>query len=94
MGKGQADRDMEIGRELPPFDKTAFMPESDHEVTAMHDDEYAQSRGFRGNLVGGSLLLGYVVQMLYKHFGAHWMSRGKIDVSFIGGGAITGDSLT
>lgn len=89
----KADRNAEIGTEIPRLDKIAHMPGFDHEITAIHDDEYAKSRGFRGNLVGGSLLLGYVLQMLYKHFGSDWMTYGTIDVSFIGAGAISGDKL-
>ena len=89
----KADRNTEAGMMIPPLEKIAHMPEFDYEITAMHDDEYARKRGFRGNLVGGGFLIGYVLQMLYNYFGAEWMKCGKIDVSFIGGGAISGDRL-
>lgn len=89
----KADRNAEIGSKIPAHQKIAYAPIYENEVTTMHYDEHAQKRGFRGNLVGGSLLLGYTLQMLYKYFGADWMKYGTIDVSYIGGGAITGDQL-
>jgi hypothetical protein len=89
----KADRNAEAGFMIPPLEKIAHMPEFEYEITAIHDDGYARKRGFRGNLVGGGFLIGYVLQMLYNYFGADWMKYGKIDVSFIGGGAVSGDRL-
>lgn len=89
----KADTDTEIGKAIPSLTKTAHMPDFDYPITAIHDDDYAKSRGFRGNLVGGSFLAGYVLQMLYRYFGRSWTAGGTIDVSFIGGGAISGDAV-
>jgi len=48
----------------------------------------------RGALIGGSTLLSYVLEMLYNYFDQNWFYHGKINVSFIGGGAINGDIVT
>lgn len=89
----KADRDAEVGFNIPSHKKLAHAPSYEEEVTTIHDDEHARKRGFRGNLVGGSLLLGYTLQMLYRYFGEDWMAHGIIEVSYIGGGAIDGDEI-
>jgi len=48
----------------------------------------------RGALVAGSTLLSYMLEMLYNTFGEKWLSQGKINISFIGGGALNGDQIT
>ena len=83
-----------VGEEIPGLTKTAFMPTDPEARNVIHTDDYARRFGLRGALVGGSILLSYVLEMLYNYFGQKWLYHGKINVSFIGGGAINGDVLT
>jgi len=82
------------GQEIPSLTKTAFMPIDPEARNVIHTDDYARRFGLRGALIGGSTLLSYVLEMLYNYFGQNWLYHGKINVSFIGGGAINGDVLT
>ena len=83
-----------IEEEIPILNKTAYMPIDPQGRNAIHTDDYAKDFGMRGALIGGSTLLSYVLEMLYRYFGQDWLEHGKIKVSFIGGGAINGDTLT
>jgi hypothetical protein len=83
-----------VGDEIPSFTKTAYMPIDQNARNVIHTDEYARDFGMRGALIGGSTLLSYVLEMLYNYFGQNWFYHGKINVSFIGGGAINGDIVT
>ena len=83
-----------IGEEIPSLTKTAAMPINPQGRNLIHTDDYARQFGLRGALIGGSILLSYVLEMLYDYFGQNWLYHGKISVSFIGGGAINGDVLT
>ena len=87
-------RTIQTGEEIPTLTRTASLPPNPGGRNVIHDNEYAKQQGLRGGLIGGSTLLGYVLQMLYNHFGQNWLHHGKINVSFIGGGAIDGDVLT
>ena len=87
-------RILRVGEEIPGLTKTAFMPIDPEARNVIHTDDYAKRFGLRGALVGGSILLSYVLEMLYNYFGQKWLYHGKINVSFIGGGAINGDVLT
>lgn len=83
-----------VGEEIPSLNKTAYMPIDPEARNPIHTDDYARRFGMRGALIGGSTLLSYVLEMLYNYFGQNWLHHGKIDVSFIGGGAINGDAVT
>jgi hypothetical protein len=85
---------IDAGNEIPILTKTAYMPIDPQGRNVIHTDDYARDYGMRGALIGGSTLLGYVLEMLYRYFGRNWMEHGRIKVSFIGGGAINGDELT
>lgn len=87
-------RTVRVGEEIPTLTKTAFMPVDPAARNVIHTDDYAKRFGMRGALIGGSTLLSYVLEMLYNYFGQDWLYHGKINVSFIGGGAINGDDLT
>jgi len=87
-------RTVRVGEEIPSLAKTALMPIDPEARNVIHTDDYARRFGLRGALIGGSTLLSYVLEMLYNHFGQNWLYHGKINVSFIGGGAINGDILT
>lgn len=90
----RAARTIRAGEEIPSLTKTAYMPIDPQGRNLIHTDDYARDFGMRGALIGGSTLLSYVLEMLYNHFGENWLYHGKINVSFIGGGAINGDVLT
>jgi len=89
-----ATRQIQVGEEIPALTKTAYMPIDPNTRNVIHTDDYAREFGMRGALVGGSTLLSYVLEMLYGYFGEKWLYHGRIAVSFIGGGAINGDSVT
>lgn len=50
---------------------------------SIHDDEQARSLGFRGALIGGSVLCAYMTPLLIERFGAAWYERGFFKNSFI-----------
>ncbi|MBN1663302.1 MAG: MaoC family dehydratase [Deltaproteobacteria bacterium] len=85
---------LKIGDEIPALTKNAYAPIEEDARNPIHKDDYAREHGMRGALVPGSTLLSYVLEMLYNHFGEKWLCRGRINVSFIGGGAVNGDVLT
>ena len=85
---------LKIGDEIPTLTKNAYVPVAEVAWNPIHTDDYAREHGMRGALVPGSTLLSYVLEMLYNCFGERWLRHGKINVSFIGGGAINGDVLT
>jgi acyl dehydratase len=87
-------KNLQIGQEIPVLSKTAFTPIEQDARNPIHTDEYAQNHGMRGALVPGSTLLSYMLEMLYNTFGEEWLHSGKINVSFIGGGALNDDQIT
>lgn len=52
----------------------------------IHDDRIAAQYGFRGGLVPGVTVYGYLAAAVIAHFGEHtgkaWLSRGAMDVRF------------
>jgi hypothetical protein len=48
----------------------------------IHDDAVAAQYGFRGGLVPGVTVYGYLAAAVYEHFGAEWLERGAMDVRF------------
>jgi acyl dehydratase len=85
---------LKIGDEIPSLTKKAYAPIEEGAYNPIHKDDYAREKGLRGALIPGSILLSYVLEMLYNYFGEKWLHHGKINISFIGGGAINGDVLT
>lgn len=85
---------LKAGEEIPSLTKTAYMPIDPNTRNVIHTDDYARDFGMRGALVGGSTLLSYILEMLYNYFDQKWLYYGKINVSFVGGGAINGDVVT
>jgi acyl dehydratase len=85
---------LQIGQEIPLLNKTAFAPIEEDARNPIHTDDYAQKHGMRGALVPGSTLLSYLLEMLYSTFGEKWLTSGKINVNFIGGGAVNGDQIS
>jgi acyl dehydratase len=48
----------------------------------IHDDRIAAQYGFRGGLVPGVTVYGYLAAAALGHFGEPWLSRGAMDVRF------------
>lgn len=69
------------------------MPALTHRVTArngatasenrIHDDEVARRHGFRGGLVPGVTLYGYMTRPVVERFGRAWLERGTMSVRFV-----------
>ncbi len=49
----------------------------------IHDDAVAAVYGFRGGLVPGVTVYGYLAAAVCEHFGAEWLERGAMDVRFL-----------
>lgn len=50
---------------------------------SIHDDERAKELGFKGALVGGSVLCAFITPLLTERFGRGWYERGFFKTSFI-----------
>lgn len=48
----------------------------------IHDDSVAHRYGFRGGLVPGVTVYGYLAAAVCEHFGPDWLERGAMDVRF------------
>jgi acyl dehydratase len=48
----------------------------------IHDDRVAAEFGFRGGLVPGVTVYGYLASAAMEHFGARWLESGAMDVRF------------
>jgi acyl dehydratase len=48
----------------------------------IHDDRIAAAYGFRGGLVPGVTVYGYLASAVIEHFGHSWLDRGAMDVRF------------
>jgi acyl dehydratase len=48
----------------------------------IHDDQVAAQYGFRGGLVPGVTVYGYLAEAALQHFGEPWLTRGAMDVRF------------
>ncbi len=52
------------------------------EAFSIHDDEKARAAGYKGGLVTGVTILGYVTRALEALFGREWLARGRIRIRF------------
>src|SRR5579871_327346 len=48
----------------------------------IHEDSVAASYGFRGGLVPGVTVYGYMASAVIEHLGPDWLHRGAMDVRF------------
>ncbi len=55
-------------------------PDSENRI---HDDRVAAAYGFRGGLVPGVTVYGYMVPAILEQFGHDWLERGAIRVKFV-----------
>lgn len=94
MTNPETGSNIKPGEEIQAFTKKVYVFSHPDARNVIHEDEYAKKAGLKGALVEGSKLISQALQMLYNHFGANWFEHGKINVSYIGGGAVNGDELT
>lgn len=59
------------------FRVTAHNTAADHE-NKIHDDAVAQAYGFRGGLVPGTTVYGYMIPAVLDRFGPAWLERGSM----------------
>ena len=60
---------------------TAVNPEPDSE-NRIHSDEVALRHGFRGGLVPGVTVYGYLCPAIVDALGARWAAQGRAEVRF------------
>ena len=78
-------KDTAVGSQLARLEKTARLTRPGQQQRGgvnIHSDEWAQSQGFKGGLVPGITLWGYMNEMLTNSFGNEWLSRGKAKFRF------------
>ena len=67
---------------VPPQQILALNDAEDSE-NKIHSDEIAARFGFKGALVSGVNLFGYLTQTLVRSYGASWLENGVMDVIFL-----------
>jgi hypothetical protein len=66
---------------MTPFRVRAVNTAADSE-NRIHDDSVAAEYGFRGGLVPGVTVYGYMASAVIDHFGPQWLESGAMDVRF------------
>jgi len=66
---------------LSPYEVRAVNTATDSE-NKIHDNRVAAQYGFRGGLVPGVVVYGYMAEPVLAHFGAVWLDRGAMQVRF------------
>lgn len=67
--------------ELPVYQVRAVNTSPDSE-NRIHDDEVATKHGFRGGLVPGVTIYGYMTVPLVEQFSLDWLARGSMQIRF------------
>src|SRR5258708_25206724 len=67
--------------ELDSYSAVAVNTDPDHE-NRIHSDEVAAKFGFRGGLVPGVNVYGYLTVPVLRHYGKQWVESGWIRVRF------------
>src|SRR5580700_9508346 len=49
----------------------------------IHDDRVAAALGFKGGLVPGVTVYGYLASAVLEHFGEPWLHRGAMEARFL-----------
>ena len=85
--------ELESGYELPkiPLVTRVFRPKITTEEDLrkgllagdIHDDATAIHYGYRGGLVNGQLVFGYLARGLVAYFGSAWLASGRMEVHFL-----------
>jgi acyl dehydratase len=68
------------GQALPAY---RIKARNTHGENPIHDDETARRHGFRGALVPGVTVYGYLTHPLVEALGAAWLERGTASVRFV-----------
>lgn len=66
---------------MPRYQIRAVNSATDSE-NRIHDNTTAAAYGFRGGLVPGVTVFGYMIQPVLDHFGLEWLERGAMSVRF------------
>lgn len=68
---------------MPALYQVQAINHSQQSENRIHSDEVAKQYGFRGALVGGVQVFGYLTYPMVKSFGADWLTRGTANVRFL-----------
>lgn len=68
---------------MPALYQVQAVNHSEQSENRIHSDDVARQYGFRGALVGGVQIFGYLSYPMVKSFGAEWLSRGTAEVRFL-----------
>lgn len=90
-----ASKEIEVGYALPVFTKKAKLhqPPGGYRWGFVHNEAYAKSIGLRGAILPGVITGGYISEMLTRFFGENWFKYGKLEMKFIGSGAVDKEML-
>jgi hypothetical protein len=94
--KVPAERDIEVGAEVPFLRKFAYQRALDElrfSSDSIHNDEYTRSQGYAGALMSAYVLCGYMSELMVNFFGHHWMKGSRISLTFIDGGVQQSDEI-
>jgi acyl dehydratase len=67
---------------MPPLLRVRAVNTATDSENRIHDDQIAAEYGFRGGLVPGVTIYGYMASAVIEHFGPEWLERGAMDVRF------------
>ena len=67
---------------MTPFLRIRAVNTASDSENRIHDNHVAAEYGFRGGLVPGVTIYGYMAAAVINHLGAEWLHRGAIDVRF------------
>src|ERR1700722_1350111 len=81
MKSSNSARELDPARQMTPLRIRAVNTAAESE-NKIHDDRIAAQYGFRGGLVPGVTVYGYLAAAVLDHFGDPWLSRGAMDVRF------------
>src|ERR1700722_9480814 len=81
MKSSNSARELDPARQMTPLRIRAVNTAADSE-NKIHDDRVAAQYGFRGGLVPGVTVYGYLAEAALQHFGEPWLTRGAMDVRF------------
>jgi len=71
-----------IGSPLPDY-RIRASTVSLNQANRIHDDEFARKCGYRGALVPGASIYGYLARSLAELLGREWLERGTAEVRFV-----------
>ncbi len=67
---------------MPPFYRVRAVNTAADSENRIHDDRVAAAYGFRGGLVPGVTVYGYMTLPVLERFGVEWLERGAMNVRF------------